>query len=618
MRAPSFLATAPGGRLHLDALDRASDLEAQRRARPVQLGLDEVGIALRDVTFVVVDLETTGAAPATAEITEIGAVKVRGGEVLGEFQTLVDPGSVIPPQITVLTGITQAMVATAPAIDEVLPAFLAFAGLEVGAPDLSGNEGAGAPAHTVLVAHNAGFDVGFLKAAAAKTGRHWPRVQILDTVALGRRFVTRDEVPNHKLATLAAFFRADVDPTHRALDDARATVDVLHGLLARGASAGVTHLEDLRTATDPVPARRRRKATMADTLPTSPGVYLFEGPGAEVLYVGTATNVRRRVRSYFTASEKRKRIGEMLDIATAVRPVPCATVLEAQVRELRLIAELDPPYNRRSRRPQTRPWLRLTDEAYPRLSIARALPAGAMGHALGPFTSRRAATAAMEALQQVSQVRRCTARLPLTAAPEAVACALAEMGHCGAPCTGAQGHVEYAGVLTGLTEVLTGRVDAAVGALRERIARLAAQQRYEEAAVDRDRLAALLRAARLSERLRPLVTTPQIIAARPRTANPQSAQAGGWELAIIRYGRLAGTAVAPRGHDPVPVIESLRLTAEHVPAPELACGAAPVQESELVIDWLWQEGTRLVEVSPGPHPLAYPTDGAGRHAIPGS
>jgi DNA polymerase-3 subunit epsilon len=119
----------------------------------VQASFDELGTPLRDVTFVVVDLETTGGSPATSAITEIGAVKVRGGEVLGEFATLVNPQTEIPPFIAVLTGITDSMVATAPTIAAVLPAFLEFA------------------RGSVLVAHNSPFDVGFLRAACEQLAR---------------------------------------------------------------------------------------------------------------------------------------------------------------------------------------------------------------------------------------------------------------------------------------------------------------------------------------------------------------------------------------------------------------------------------------------------------------
>src|SRR5581483_11371819 len=101
---------------------------ATRRPAGEQLALDEMGEPLRETTFVVVDLETTGGAAGKGDgITEIGAVRIRAGEVLGEFQTLVNPGGAINPFVTVLTGITDAMVAPAPPIGAVLPAFLEFA-----------------------------------------------------------------------------------------------------------------------------------------------------------------------------------------------------------------------------------------------------------------------------------------------------------------------------------------------------------------------------------------------------------------------------------------------------------------------------------------------------------
>ena len=191
-------------------------------------------MSLRETTFVVVDLETTGGR-ATGDgenvdaITEIGAVKVRGGAVLGELATLVDPGRSIPPQIVALTGITSAMVCNAPKIDTVLPAFLEFA------------RGA------VLVAHNAGFDIGFLRAAAERCQIAWPRPPVLCTVRLARRVLTRDEAPSVRLSALARLFGAGTTPTHRALDDARATVDVLHGLIERVGNQGVHTYTDLRS-----------------------------------------------------------------------------------------------------------------------------------------------------------------------------------------------------------------------------------------------------------------------------------------------------------------------------------------------------------------------------------
>jgi DNA polymerase III subunit epsilon len=185
-----------------------------------------VATPLYEVTFVVIDLETTGMAPGQSRIIEVGAAKFRGGECLGTFQTLVNPGCAVPPFITVLTGITEAVLVPAPPIGVVLPTLLDFLG------------------DAVVVGHNLRFDTAFLDAALNACGRrplHQPRV---DTLALARRLVG-DEVPNRRLSTLARFFHTATQPTHRALDDVLATAGVLHGLLERAGTFGVLALDDL-------------------------------------------------------------------------------------------------------------------------------------------------------------------------------------------------------------------------------------------------------------------------------------------------------------------------------------------------------------------------------------
>ena len=417
----------------------------------VQGTLDDLGTPLIGVTFVIVDLETTGGSAHDSAITEIGAVKVRGGEVLGEFATLVDPGTPIPPFITVLTGITQQMVLAAPRIEEVLPAFLEFA------------RGA------VLVAHNAPFDMGFLKAACAAQERAWPAPTVVDTADLARRLLTRDEVPNCKLATLSRFFRTATEPCHRALADAKATVDVLHGLLERAGAFGVESLEELTSfARAPTP-EQKRKRHLADAVPAAPGVYIFEDARGEPLYVGKSGRLRTRVRSYFTAAETRRGVREMIGIADRIRTIVCATALEAEVRELRLIAAHKPRYNRRSRHPERALWLKLTDEAFPRLSIVRDVRDDGATY-LGPFGTARLAEEARAALHDAVPLRQCTQRLTvrLVAEGRAGTCALGELGRCGAPCEGRQSPESYAAHAAHAKAVLAGDVRPVVAAARTR------------------------------------------------------------------------------------------------------------------------------------------------------
>jgi DNA polymerase-3 subunit epsilon len=553
--------------------------------RPRQDPLPDVGTPLHEVTFVVVDLETTGSNPAQDQITEIGAVKVRGGQVLGEFQTLVNTRVPIPAVISVLTGITDAMVAGAPPLRAALPAFLEFA------------------AGSVVVAHNARFDVGFLKAACASTGATWPDPVVVDTVHLARALVTADESPNHRLSSLARVFRSRVTPDHRALHDAQATVEVLHGLIGRVGGLGVTSLEELAAYSGRVPQERRRKRHLADGLPDAPGVYLFKDDAGRVLYVGTSVAIRTRVRSYFTAAEQRRRMGEMVRLASSVTPIVCATPLEAQVRELRLIAAHQPRYNRRSRHPEKAVWVKLTVEPFPRLSIVAQVRGDTTAY-LGPFGSRAAAADAVAAIHESLPLRQCSQRIsPHRRSPP---CALADLGRCAAPCLGAITTELYAEIVARAAAAIAADPGEIVDLLDARMASLARQERYEDAATVRDRLGALLRGAIRVQRLAPLAAIPELVAAR-------RSPVGGWELVCVRHGRLAGSSRSPRGADPMPYVEALRASAEVVAVPTAPAPAALPEETEKILHWLDEPGVRLVRVDGA---WTCPVDGAQRLTVP--
>jgi len=187
---------------------------------------------LSEITFIVLDLETTGSSPANGcAITEIGAIAVRGGEILEEFSTFVNPQVPLPEYIINLTGITDEMLVGAPLIDQAFPDFIEFINRH---KDVH------------LVAHNAPFDLGFLKAAAAALSHDWPKYEVIDTVKLARRVIDRSEILNYKLGTLSQFFDTKALPNHRALDDVKTTVEVLHRLIERLAGFEVFSISQLK------------------------------------------------------------------------------------------------------------------------------------------------------------------------------------------------------------------------------------------------------------------------------------------------------------------------------------------------------------------------------------
>ncbi|MEZ5380864.1 MAG: DEDD exonuclease domain-containing protein [Microthrixaceae bacterium] len=442
-------------------------------APPLQYSLDDLGAPLADVTFCVVDLETTGGAPGSDAITEVGAVKVRGGEFLGTFQTLVNPGRAIPTNICVLTGISDALVVRAPRIEAVLPALLEFMG------------------DAVLVGHNLRFDRSFLDAALVATGRSPLTNRGVDTLALARRLL-RSDVPDCKLGTLARALRLDHRPSHRALDDALATADLLHVELERAAAWGVTGLDDLVAMPKMAGHPQATKLRLTDRLPRSPGVYLMRDAQGRVIYVGKATNLRSRVRSYFSTDTRRK-IGRLLEDCARIDHRRTPSTLEAAVLEIRLIQALEPRYNRQGRPKRGGCWLTLTNEAFPRLTLARNAPGD--GPALGPLPSRSVGQLITEAVGDAVPLRRCTTRLSANRpAPRDGPCTAAQLGVTACPCAGLVDSARYAEAVNAAKRALTGDHEVVRGPLAERMERLAADERFEEAATTRDRLRAYVSA----------------------------------------------------------------------------------------------------------------------------
>ncbi len=467
---------------------RTSVLDIERpfvlNCRAVQRSFDDLGTPLCDVTFCVLDIETTGTDRGSDAITEIGVVKVRAGEQLGTMATLVNPGTGISPVITVLTGITNSMVAAAPHIDTVLPTLQEFIG------------------DAVIVGHNVSFDMGFINTALRRGGREAFTNTVVDTLPLARRLV-RDEVPDCKLGTLAARFRLSTRPTHRALDDAMATSELLHLLLERAAGLGVTGLDDLVALPSMGAHPQAAKLKLTDRLPRSPGVYRFLDGEGRVLYVGKATNLRQRVRSYFSSDDRRK-IGPLLRETQRLAHSPTPDALTAEVLELRYLHRLAPRYNRVGTTWQKYCYVRLTtDEAFPRLTVVSE-PADSGMH-IGPLSSKTTALAVIEAVQTALPIRRCNTRVGVRRPKNAVPCRGAQLGVAMCPCSGDIDEAAYWRVVAQVLAAFTHSPELVLRPLWQRVEHLAATQRYEEAALTRDRAQAFAAAVgrqRLIDQLR--------------------------------------------------------------------------------------------------------------------
>jgi DNA polymerase III subunit epsilon len=531
----------------------ARDRRARRRT-PGQGSFDDLGTPLIDVTFCVLDLETTGGSPTDDAICEIGAVKVRGGECLGTFHTFVDPGRDIPAQITVLTGLTTAMVRPAPAIEQVLASLLEFIG------------------DAVFVGHNVRFDKGFLDAALVRTDRERLSNPVVDTCTLARRLV-RDEVPNCKLGTLAERLRLDHRPTHRALDDALATADLLHVLLERASGFGVSSLDDLLELPTAAAHPQAKKLVLTDRLPRAPGVYLFKDATGRVLYVGKASDLRARVRSYFS-SDSRRKVGGLLRETAAIDHITATSPLEAAVTEIRLIHELLPRYNRQGTTWAKAAYLKLTDEAFPRLSVVKRVRADGATY-LGPLSSARIARRVADAVETALPVRRCTAD-PARQQREAP-CAPAQLGVSACPCAGTLDEDSYRPIAESVRQALTTNPELVLDRLLGRMETLATDERYEEAADMRDRAIAFADAHRRVRRLDLVHRAGRLVIRL------------GEHRAVIEDGRLRHTEHADE--------PSLLGLIDHEPAREARTAPwvepAAVDELTVLAGWLDRNADRL-------------------------
>jgi DNA polymerase-3 subunit epsilon len=444
----------------------------------VQRSFEDLGTPLSVVVFCVVDLETTGGSPTDSAITEVGALKVQRGEVVGTFQTLVDPGRPVPAFIRLLTGIDDGLLAEAPPIESVLPSFLEF------------SKG------TVLVAHNARFDISFLNHALVSRGYERLSNRVLDTAGLARKILA-GEVRNHRLATLAAHLRCAHQPCHRAFADVLATTDVLHHLIERVAGYGVVTLEDLVALSASRLDGTFAKLSLTEGLPSGAGVYRFLGGSGQTLYVGKATNVRARVRSYFYGDPRRK-IKNLLRETQAITVEVHGSTLEAEIAEARAIQRELPPYNRVGKRPAT--WyLRATDKGKTGKIAPARVPKDDGALYLGPFTSVKIVRALIDGLRDASPLHRC-------AEPSKCrGCAFSAMSRC-------SGTVPelHADTVRQLIASMVQDPTPIFRALERRMRVLAGDARFEEAAELRERGALLERSLVRSARVASLVAAGEI------------------------------------------------------------------------------------------------------------
>ncbi|NND73236.1 MAG: DEDD exonuclease domain-containing protein [Rhodothermales bacterium] len=426
---------------------------------------------LSDATFVVVDTETTGTRPGHNRVIEIGAVKIADGQIIDTYQQLINPGTSIPYQITRLTGISNAMVYSEPAIGSILDSFVEFLG------------------DGVFVAHNARFDKRFINAALRRTGRPPMRNKTLCTARLARRLLSG--LKSKGLTSLADFYSIRIVNRHRAFDDAEATGHILIRLLDKIriqvespslADVLAMQMRPYKSARPQPSHIKKIKNEILVDLPSRSGVYFMYDGSGEVVYVGKAKNLKSRVRSYFNAIEAHPpKTRELTRVVRNVTWMETGNELNALLQESKLIKQLQPRFNRALKRYGRKPFIKLdTSHGCPTIeSTYQVVDDGAEYY--GPVQGGRYARFLVDLINQVYQLRECDE----TTFAQGKPCMYYEIGRCIGPCTG-EVKVEYAEEVDRVRAFLRGEDESVLDRLQLRMEDAASRLDFEDAKLYRD------------------------------------------------------------------------------------------------------------------------------------
>ncbi|GAC1628281.1 MAG: hypothetical protein NVS4B11_26100 [Ktedonobacteraceae bacterium] len=550
---------------------------------------------LDDVEFVVIDTETTGLRPGPDRVIEVACVRVRGGEAVDSFQTLINPMRRIPPFIAQFTGITQEMVNDAPTAKEVMPDVMRFI------------DGA------IVVGHNVGFDIGFLSYEAQLIGRAFPP-DGLDTIPLARRFCPG--LKRFKLDMVASHLNIPTVNRHRALGDASVTAAIFLRILDLARQQNISTLGHLRRRLQlPVtwsgditlnaPATKDEKwradgklasSSLPTTRPTGsiflnpvwkhdfstkPGVYLMKDEHDQVIYVGKAKCLKNRLASYYShpLGYTRKMDG-LLQSVKEIKTIEMGSELEALLRESEMIKALQPVYNVQLRNYELYPFIKIdVQHPFPRVYSSREVAADGARY-FGPFRSRRMVDLTIELVQKVFPVRTCIRSLP----PQAKAsdpCLRLHLDRCPGPCRGGVDSAEYHKVIEQVCAFLGGEREDLLERLRRQMHEAAHNLNFERAAWFRDAIRSADEVLIGQRLITGAVEANNLFIVYP------SATEGHNELFLIRHGRLVQQRAVL--HEPSTmkqaVYELLDVAATLGDAPSIV-GKAEVDQINIISRWI--------------------------------
>lgn len=532
--------------------------------------MTNLDLPISDVRFVVVDVESTGGTSGEHKLIEVAMVVLEDGDVVATHQSLIDPHEPIPEFIQRMTGITDEMVRGAAHEEEaLLPLFH-----ELLHPN------------SVFVAHNVGFDWGFIQKALVRYGGLVPDITRLCTCKLSRRL--HAGLARHDLASVAEYCGVVIEGRHRAMGDTDATAQALVQMIeiARTDHDAQTlgDLVALQYAPRAQPRRETKKRVELDhylkDLPDEPGVYYFLSSKRNLLYVGKAKSLAKRVRTYFHDAPLHGRsVSRMIRYIKHIQWETTGTELGALLLESREIKQKRPSYNVASREYHAPSFLRFTNEDFPRLELVDHVDDDGSEY-FGPFRSVRMADNICEMITRAYKLRSCAGELRPSA--EARPCFDFHIKRCDGPCALHQTIDDYRAAVAEARDQIANIEHGATALLQLRMQEASQNMAYEEAAMFRDGIREIERMM-LHQSDTPLaVTDLNLLIAVPTSDRYATVELYAMRSGRLRLQRVVGLKALNNGliNDLVSVYDS--------PPPTGRFTDVELDELRIITSWLHQ------------------------------
>ncbi len=428
---------------------------------------------IKNSEFCVLDFETTGLSAINSRAIEIGIVKIKNGKIKDKFSSLINPGCRIPYFITNLTGISDDDVEDAPTFDQIIPEIEKFL------------------YNSVVVAHNAPFDMSFLKEEYRRASVEPPENPAICTVRLAKKLVP--EIKPKSLGNLTRTLKILHKSTHRALGDAHATAKLFLKFVDKYCdiydSGTVKTLLDFQYPESKRIIDNKILKKISDEkreIPKNSGVYLFKDAKGKIVYIGKAKSLKSRVTGYFTSSSnsKQKKITKR---ASTIEFLNTNSELSALILESELIKENKPALNKLLKKYSNTYFIKITERPFSKVEIKTKFEMDG-GDYYGPFSSRDSVNQLFELLNKNFMLRECNEK----EFSKGKLCFLYEVKKCIGPCVKTYSQEDYEAELDHLSDFLKGNQQTILDRMLKKMKMLSDNQKYEDAAKMRDEINFLL------------------------------------------------------------------------------------------------------------------------------